>query len=321
MPVTDDPTRRFTTEPDTGRKAYFLQAIADEMLRDPQVQEIIETVRTGFEIEPPTNEVEFEQNRQIDREPIRRRVCELATDTDWKGDLDILNLLFRPDDCADAIINAIDENARTRRVYRPGASQLRAELIREDRAFKSFINTVREAYLATEFPAHLVDLAVDYIADRVIDGDFALPRPLPTWFAYGIFALPIAEVPLLFAVVGPFADIDQVTDDLRDEYHRRFVPGERERISPEAERNVWLLQQYHRLGDEESIAGETVIDRLLLVYEAGPYRHHLDRYDLDTAHGQKAAKDHIRDVLRKERDRGRQFLEHFGTNLEDPSGG
>ncbi|GEM_PF-5415997 len=299
----------------------MLQAIANDMLRQPQVQAIVETVRAEFELEPPSEEDEIEQNLQIDREPVRRRVYELATTTDWRGDVEVLNVVFRPDDCADAMASAIDQGARSRRVYQPGAAQLRAQLIRDDRALKSLIDALRDAYLSTAFSAGVVDLVVDYITDRVIDGDFALPRPLPSWFAHAVFPLSLAGIPLVCAVIGPFADIDQVTDDLREEYHACFVPGERERISPEAERNVWLLQQYHTLRDEEALAGETAVDRLLLAYEAGPYRQHLDRYDLDTEEGQTAAKAHIRDILRKERDRARQFLQHLGIDPEEPSGG
>ncbi len=352
-----DPLDSFTTDPATGRNAYWLQGIAYEMMRHDLIQHLVDLVRDEFDLTNPLDEDDLALNRHIPRATVRTRVREIAADTLWTEDLEFLNLLFHPEktlaESADQLSQSLSselldtvtlltgdpealnllfhpEETLAESADQPSQS-LSSELLDAiTPLIPQITNLLRDSGLLDTFP----DLAVDMLTDHVIEGELSLPRPLPSWFAHNILAFPLEGDRLIVALVTRFTDIEQVIDDLRAKHAQLFVPGDRATHPHNAKRDTWLIIQYHNIKDARTTDDDTfyddlpkdpgkssrptIYDQLLIRFEASPWKDDLAPHDLDTPEGQTGAKDFLRNIVRTQRQRFQRIMNSVDHPPGDP---
>ncbi len=297
-----DPLDSLTTDPATGRNAYALQGIAYEMMRHHLVQHLVDLVRDEFDLTDPLDDDALARNRHIPRATVRARVLEIAADTLWTGDLQALNFLFHaeetPAEFADQLSQLVPSQLPD--AVTPPIPQIAGPLIDS-----GLLDTFR-------------DIAVDMLTDRVIEGELSLPQPLPSSFAHSILTFPLEGDTVIVALVTRFADIQEVIDDLRAKHAQLFVPGDRATHPHNADRDTWILIQYHNIKDAGTTDDVTIYDQLLTRFEASRWKDDIAHDDLDTREGQTAAKDFLRNIIRNQRKRWRQIMNSVDHPPDDP---
>ena len=352
-----DPLDSFTSDPATGRNAYWLQAIAYEMMRHDLVQHLVDLVRDEFNLTNPLDEDDLALNQHIPRASVRARVLEVAADTLWTGELEALNFLFRteetiakfadqlsqlvPSELLDAdtlltgdpeALNLLSHPEETLAEFADELSQLVPPELPD--ALTPLIPQIAKLLIDSGLPDIFRDLAVDMLTDRVIEGELSLPRPLPSWFAHNVFDLPVEGDRLIVALVTRFADIEQVIDDLRAKHAQLFVPGDRATHPHNADRDSWIIIQYHNIKDARATDADTfyddlpkdpgisnrptIYDQLLIRFEGSPWENDLAPYDLATREGQTAAKAFLRNIVRTQRQRFQRIINSVDHRPDDP---
>ncbi len=305
----------FSTDPcPDAKNARWRQDMAAFLLRDELAQHLIDLLRDEFDLTDPLTREELQANHAPQRSEVRARIVEIATETVWTGWLTFLNYILRPDEFAEDFLPA-DED--TGEAITPEQTQ----------AIGVAIRAIPKAFVEQGFQALFADLFIDLFTDYAIHGDLVPPRPLPEYFSYTVFDLPLAEDTFLIAAVTRSADIDHACKLLKDKYRELYVPGERDRSPANPTRDAWVLREYHTIKEgladkqasieymadildveDEDAMERTALDELLALFAETEWHADLSGHDLTSKAGRRAAKNFLKQIVHRERRRA-QALE------------